>query len=576
MRLQSINRAFIGVTALLLVTAGCGNQTVRSDYGFTLKEATDATGITFTHTKPTFDAKLANIMPWMASTGAGVFTADYDQDGLMDLYFVNSAKGSKNALYHNNGDGTYTETAGKLGLADVNTDGISEAAVWFDYNNSGYPSLFVGSWGKSRLFHNNGDGTFKEITDQAGVGYRGYVNKAIVLDYNRDGNLDLYLSCYFHEKNDLWNLTTTKIMHNDFERARNGGRNVLYKNNGDGTFTDVTQELGVGDTGWTLASGTWDVNNDGWPDIYNANDFGPDTLYLNEEGKQFKAVVQPRGVGDDTFKGMNVDFADVFHDGNPAMYISNVSKSQYILEGNQLWHEKDGQFVDRSEEMGINIAGFSWGARFADLDNSGNPSLVVQTGFVSASKKRDYWFDLGTLATTPGNVVEDAKNWPAFADKSLSGYEKKFLFFREGNKFKNIAEQAGLDFVEDGRGVAAVDIDNKGTLDLVFANQGGPAKVYKNVISNRNNWIKLDLTGSAPSTRDAVGARVTFEVNGVKTVMEKDGANSFGGQSDPRLHMGLGQAEKVDKITIRWPSGRVEELTDVPGNRIVKLVEKAD
>ncbi|WP_068776357.1 CRTAC1 family protein [Paenibacillus sp. FJAT-26967] len=576
MRLQSISRAFIGVTALLLVTAGCGNHAVRSDYGFTLKEATDATGITFTHTKPTFDAKLTNIMPWMASTGAGVFTADYDQDGFMDLYFVNSAKGSKNALYHNNGDGTYTETAGKLGLADVNTEGISEAAVWFDYNNSGYPSLFVGSWGKSRLFHNNGDGTFKEITDQAGVGYRGYVNKAIVLDYNRDGNLDLYLSCYFHEKNDLWNLTTTKIMHNDFERARNGGRNVLYKNNGDGTFTDVTQELGVGDTGWTLASGTWDVNNDGWPDIYNANDFGPDTLYLNEEGKKFKAVVQPRGVGDDTFKGMNVDFADVFHDGNPAMYISNVSKSQYILEGNQLWHEKDGQFVDRGEEMGVNIAGFSWGARFADLDNSGNPSLVVQTGFVSASKKRDYWFDLGTLATTPGNVVEDAKNWPAFADKSLSGYEKKFLFFREGDKFKNIAEQAGLDFVEDGRGIAAVDIDNKGTLDLVFANQGGPAKVYKNVISSGNNWIKLDLTGSAPSSRDAVGARVTFEVNGVKTVMEKDGANSFGGQSDPRLHVGLGQAEKVDKITIRWPSGRVEELTDVPGNGIVKLVEKAD
>ncbi|MBV6713701.1 CRTAC1 family protein [Paenibacillus chitinolyticus] len=576
MQVKPLSKMLLAVSALLLTATGCGAGQNRTDFGFSLKETTQASGVKFTHSKPTFDSKVANIMPWMASTGAGVFTADYDGDGFMDLYFVNSAKGSKNALFHNNGDGTFTETAESAGLADVNKDGISEAAVWFDYDNSGYPSLFVGSWGKSRLFHNNGNGTFTEVTDQAGVGYKGYVNKAIVLDYNKDGNLDLYLSCYFHEKNDLWNLTTTKIMHNDFERARNGGRNVLYRNNGDGTFTDVTAELGVGDTGWTLASGTWDVNNDGWPDIYNANDFGPDTLYLNEEGKKFTAVVQPRGIGDDTFKGMNVDFADIFHDGKPAMYVSNVSKSQYILEGNQLWHEKDGQFIDRGKEMGVNLAGFSWGARFMDLDNSGKSSLVVQTGFVSASKKKDYWFDLGTLATTPGNIVEDTKNWPAFVDKSLSGYENKFLFYPQGNKFTDIAEQVGLDFVEDGRGISAVDIRNQGKLDLVFANQGGPARVYENTVTNQNNWIKLDLIGTAPSSRDAIGARVTFEVNGVETVMEKDGANSFGGQSDPRLHFGLGKADKADKITVRWPSGRVEQFRDVPKNQILRLTEKKD
>jgi hypothetical protein len=322
---------------LILVTlAGCASKSVQN-YGFHYTDNTSKSGIDFLHEKPTFDHKVDNIMPWLASTGAAVAAADYDNDGWIDLYFTNTKRGGKNALYHNNKDGTFTETGEKLGLDHVNKDGVSEAALWFDYDNSGHPSLFVGNWGKSQLYKNNGDGTFTEVTDASGVGYIGYVSKAISLDYNRDGYLDLYLSCYFNEKNDFWNLSTTKIMHNDFERARNGGRNVLFRNNGNGTFTDVAKEMGVGDTGWTLASGAVDLNNDGWPDLYNANDFGSDSLFLNQQGKSFEKVVQPRGIGDDTFKSMNVDFADVFHDGRWANYISNISKDQYLLEGNQLW-----------------------------------------------------------------------------------------------------------------------------------------------------------------------------------------------------------------------------------------------
>ncbi|WP_246070535.1 CRTAC1 family protein [Paenibacillus kobensis] len=563
------------IAVLMVVLGGCGAKE-KVSYGFTFEEVTKKAGISFVHAKDTFDPKVSNIFPWLASTGAGVAVADYNGDGWMDIYFINSKRGSANVLYKNNGDGTFQDVSKAAGVTEVNTDGISEAAVWLDYDNSGYPSLFIGSWGKSRLYKNNGNGTFTEVTDSAGVGYRGYVNKVITLDYDRDGLLDLYLGCYFRETINMWNLTSTKIMLSDFERARNGGHNVLYHNNGDGTFTDVAAEMGVDDTGWTLATGSADLNGDNWPDIYNANDFGPDSLYLNQAGKGFKKIVQSRGIGDDTFKGMNVDFADVFHDGKLVNYVSNISKEKYLLEGNQLWHEDaKGVYRDVAAEMGVKQAGFSWGARFLDVDNSGQMSLMVTNGFISASKKKNYWFDMGTLATTPGYIVEDAKNWPAFKEKSMSGYEHKKLFLNDGYSFTDIAQEIGLNFTEDSRGVAAVDLWNRGTLDLVFANQGGPARVYKNINNIGNHWITLKLVGTPPSNRDGVGAKVTFTVNGVSTVIERDGGNSHGGQSDPRIHFGLKQATSIDSIRIQWPSGRVEEKSNIPIDRIVTIVEGA-
>ncbi|MFD7524160.1 CRTAC1 family protein [Paenibacillus chitinolyticus] len=573
--MRSLNLC-VGAAVILALISGCAPQP-SADNGFHYTDITEKSGIKYVHEKDTFDSKADNIMPWLTATGAGVAVGDYDGDGFMDVYFTNSKRGGKNALFHNNGDGTFEEVGEKLGLSDINKEGISETALWFDMDNSGHQSLFVGAWGKSQLFRNNGDGTFTDITEQSGVGYIGYVSDSMAIDYNRDGNLDLYLSCYFNEKTDLWNLASTKIMHNDFERARNGGRNVLLRNNGDGTFTDVSKETGTDDVGWTLSSGAADLNGDGWPDIYNANDFGPDMLLINQEGKGFKKVVQPRGIGDDTFKGMNVDFGDVFHNGKLANFVSNISKEQYLLEGNQLWQEDDkGVYVDRAEEMGVKQSGWSWGARFFDADNSGNLSLMVTNGFISANQKKDYWFDMGTLATTPGYIVEDVKNWPKFADKSMSGYERKPLFWNNGNKFQDVSQDVGITFTDDGRGVAAVDLFNRGALDLVFANQGAPAKVYQSNVTNGNHWLKLQLVGRAPSSRDAVGAKVTFEVAGVKTVVERDAGNSHGGQSDPRIHLGLGKQDFADVVTIHWPSGRVQELRHVQGDQILKIEEPAN
>lgn len=573
-----IRGCLCGLLGLLLATAGCSTGQNKQDYGFGFHDITEEAGISFVHEKPVYDALVDNIMPWLATTGAGVFVADYNQDGWMDLYFTNSGRGSLNALYRNNGDGTFTEVGQELGVADVNQEGVSQTALWFDYDNDGYPDLFVGTWSEgNRLFRNlQGEG-FADVTEASGIGaVEGNIATAVALDYNRDGYLDLYLGTYFHESHNLFQLTTTRIMHDDFEQAVNGGRNILLRNI-DGAFTDVTEEMGVGDRGWTLSSGAADVNNDGWPDLYNANDFGPDTLYYNEQGEGFVEIEQYRGIGEDTFKGMNVDFADVFHDGRLAMYVSNVSKPLYILEGNQLWHaDEQGKFIDRAPGLGIHLADFSWGARFMDIDNSGEFSLIVTTGFISASKKRDYWFDLGTLATTPGTVVEDAKNWMRFDDKSLSGYERNYLFWNDGSSFQNIAEATGLTFDYDSRGVAAMDINNDGVLDLVFANQGNTPKLFTNTDRLNRNWIKLNLIGTWPSNRDAVGTRVTFEVNGVTTVIERDGGNSYAAQSDPRIHFGLGTATHVDAITIQWPSGRTQKLFDVPANQLLTVEEPGE
>ncbi|SDZ40510.1 CRTAC1 family protein [Bacillus sp. 166amftsu] len=575
--MRNLLNKFIPLIIIVLLSGCVSTKTEvkKGDYGFKFKELSEEqTGVKFVHEKATFDSKADNVMPWLTATGAGVAVGDYNRDGYMDIYLINSKEKSSNKLYKNNGDGTFTDVTKESGVGDVNKSGISETAVWFDYDNDGYVDLFVGAWGKSTLYKNNGDGTFTDVTKVAKVDVWGYLSKAIALDFDKDGNLDLYLGAYFDEKDNLWNMKDTKIFHDDFERARNGGVNRLLKNNGDGTFTDVAKEMGVDDTGWTLATGSGDLNNDGWTDLYNANDFGPDSLYINQEGKGFKKVVQKRGIGDDTFKGMNVDFGDIFHTGKFVNYVSNISKEQYLLEGNQLWYSEDGEnYKDLAPDLGVKQSGWSWGARFFDADNNGDLDIIVTNGFISANKDKTYWFDMGTLATTPGFIVHDAKNWPAFKDKSMSGYEQKSLFLFRDNKYIDVAKEVGINFKDDGRGVAAVDIDNTGSLDLVFANQGSKTRIYKNEQLTENKWIKLSLEGSEGSNRDAIGTRVTITNNDVKTVIEKDGGNSHGAQSDPRVHLGLQNSKEAQEIEVKWPSGKVEKFKNVKANTIYSLKE---
>lgn len=539
---------------------------------FRLREFSHESGLAVTHHKVLLDHKLDNIMPWMASVGAAVAAADFDNNGLVDVFVSSSGRNSTCHLFRNNGDGTFTDIAEQAGVADLNREGGVMDAVWGDFDNDGWPDLYIVKWSvPNRLFKNNRNGTFTDVTETSGTGDTGNGNAAIWFDYNNDGLLDLYVGNYFPPV-DLWHLHTTKIMQDDFEKARNGGRNVLYRNNGDGTFTNVAPELGVDDSGWTLDVGACDLFNTGQMDLYLANDFGQDMIYKNNGDGTFTNVTS-HALPIDTRKGMSVDFADLDGDGYPDIYVANITRAGYLVEGNFLWHNNsNGTFTDYAMNLGVSNGGWGWGAKFVDLDNDGEMEIVALNGFVSAGPN-DYWFQLGTMATTPGIIVEDARNWPAIGNSSISGYEPSRLFVKQGSAYVDIAQKAGLNDLYDGRGLCIADYDNDGLPELFVANQGAPFLAYKNQPDKRNHWIGLRLIGNGKSNRDAIGARVTVSAGKRRWVKWVDPGSGFASQSDRRLIFGLGSLTNIDHIEIRWPDGRIESPPPLQIDRYHTLKE---
>lgn len=572
----------IGVAGALWLVHGTGifnffsqpaTRAKKSYPMFQLRDISRQAGVHVTHHKVQLDPKLDNIMPWMASVGAAAAAADYNNDGLIDVFVSSSGRNTPCHLFRNNGDGTFTDVAEEAGIANLNEKGGVMDAVWGDFDNDGWPDLYIVKWSApNQLFRNNRNGTFTDITTSSGTGDMSNGNAAIWFDYNGDGLLDLYIGNYFRPENDLWDLRTTLIMHDDFENARNAGPNVLFRNNGDGTFTNVAHELGIDDTGWTLDVGACDLFNSGHMDLYLANDFGQDVIYRNNGDGTF-ANITKQALPIDTRKGMNVDFADLDGDGYPDIYISNVTQPGYLVEGNFLWHNnRDGTFTDVAPKLGVADGGWSWGAKFVDLDNDGEMEIIVLNGFVSAGRG-DYWYYLGTMATTPGIIVADARNWPPIGNMSISGYQPSRLFVKEGDHYINIAQDAGITDLYDGRGLCIADFDNDGLPELFVANQGAPFLLYKNYPAHRNHWLGLRLIGTGKSNRDAIGARVTLTVGNRRFVKWIDPGSGFASQSDRRLIFGLGSLSTVNSIEIRWPDGHIEHLSALPIDRYHTITE---
>jgi hypothetical protein len=534
---------------------------------FQLRDISTQAGVHVMHHKVQLDSKLENIMPWMASVGAAVCAADYNNDGLVDIFVTSSGRNTPCHLFRNNGDGTFTDVAEAAGVANLNEEGGVMDAVWGDFDNDGWPDLYVVKWSApNRLFHNNHDGTFTDVTVSSGTGDVSNGNAAIWFDYNGDGLLDLYIGNYFRPENNLWDLKTTVIMQDDFEKARNAGPNVLYRNNGDGTFTNVAPELGVDDTGWTLDVGACDLFKSGHMDLYLANDFGQDTIYKNNGDGTFTNVTHT-ALPIDTRKGMNVDFADLDGDGYPDIYVSNVTQPGYLVEGNFLWHNNgDGTFTDKAVTVGVADGGWAWGAKFVDLDNDGEMEIVGMDGFVSAGTG-DYWYYLGTMATTPGIVVADSHNWPTIGDMSISGYQPSRLYVKQGDTYTDIALDAGITDLYDGRGVCIADFDNDGLPELFVASQGAPFLLYKNYPEKRNHWLGLRLVGKGKSNYDAIGARVTLSTRDRNYIKWVDPGSGFASQSDRRLIFGLGSLASFNGIDILWPDGSEQHIDSLAIDR---------
>jgi hypothetical protein len=551
-------------------------------YGFYFQEVAHASGIDFVHQAPTLDHKLDHIMPQVAAMGAGASIVDFDRDGWQDIYLTNSGEGSKNCLYRNQGDGTFKDVAGEVGIADLNEPdtGVSMGAVWGDYDNDGYDDLFLYKWGRPELFHNDGGRHFTRVTEQAGLPAWVNANTAIWFDYDGDGLLDLFVGGYYSEDVDLWHLKTTRMMPESFEYAKNGGRKYLFHNLGSGKFEEVSAKLGINSRRWALAASAADLRGSGHQDLFVANDYGVSELYFNN-GKEFREVGEQTGVGFAPKSGMTAAFGDVLNQGKYAVYVSNISEDGVLIQGNNLWVPQEGtsgdglRYENLARALGVEMGGWSWGMQFGDLNNDGTLDLYLTNGYVSADRNKSYWYDFSKVAGGNSAIIGDAKNWPAMEGRSLSGYQQKRVWVNDGaGKFNDVAQAVGATDTYDGRSVAFADLWNRGVLDVIVTNQRGPLLIYKNTVAPDSKWVDFELEGTA-SNRSALGAEVKLYWSGKQQVQTVSGGSGFCAENQRRLHFGLGKNPQIERAVIRWPSGKVETIEKPLPGQVNKVKEPA-
>jgi hypothetical protein len=520
-----------------------------------------ASGIQFVHTAGSSPEKY---LP--ESTGAGCAFLDYDGDGWMDIYLVNSGACDfftpphplRNALYHNNRDGTFTDVTEKAGVVG---GGYGMGVAVGDYNGDGLPDLYVTQYGRSILYRNNGDGTFSDVTEKAGVAAPGWSSSAVWFDYDNDGRLDLFV-CRFvdfdkskHHRCGAPNIPALAGLNEYcYPKVYSPKPSWLFHNNGDGTFTDVSQEMGIGDNpgkAWGVVVA--DLNNDGWMDLFVANDTVANFLFMNRQGKRFEEVGFTSGVaygeGGKARSGMGVDAADFDQDGWVDLFVTNMDHEFYAIYNNR----HDETFDDVAARTGIaNVTQLmsGWGLKFFDYDNDGDLDLFIANGH-------------------PDDLIE--KIYP-----TVTYREAPLLLHRENGGFKNVSPDSGPIFNKAmaSRGLAIGDFDNDGALDVLISNNNEPPALLRNNIGNRNHWLGFNLIGTK-CNRDAIGARVSYQAGDLKRSRMKVGGGSYLSSHDPRMVLGFGQRPKIDVLEVKWPqpSTLVERFTDLPVNRYITIVE---
>ena len=551
-------------------------------YGFYLEPVDNrSVGIDFRHLCPELDPKLNNIAPQIASVGAAVSIVDFDNDGWNDIYFTNSRTGSLNALYRNLHNGKFENVAPQMGLADVNQKGtgVSMGAVWGDFDNDGFEDLFLYKWGKPELFHNVGGKNFVNITEGSGQPDWVNANCAIWVDFDNDGVLDLFLGGYYDEHIDLSHITTTKIMPESFRYANNGGRKYLFKGLGNGKFKDVTAEYGLTSTKWVLAAGAADLNGDGYPELYVADDYNVDELYINEKGQHFAERGKQAGIGNIPKSGMSVSFGDINNNGALGIYTTNITEPGVLIQGNNYWQPKNTGsggapfFVNLAQLSGIENAGWSYGAQFGDLNNDGFIDLYAANGFISAKKGTSYWYDYSKVTGGNSNIIGDAANWPDMQGKSQSGYQQNKVWLNNSNGlFEDVSSKVCPYITFDSRAVAMADLWNRGVLDVIVANQNNVPLIYKNQSQNNNHWIAIDLHGTV-SNASAIGAKVELYWDGKKQMQIVSGGIGFSAQNQHRVHFGIGRSTTVDRVIIYWPSGKLYKMENPPIDQLHVITE---
>ena len=525
-----------------------------------LTDITQSTGIKFSHVSSP-DKKYI-----VESMSGGVALIDYDRDGRLDIYFTNAptvemalaGQKVRGALYHNNGDGTFTEVTDKAGVGDA---GWAMGACVGDYNNDGWPDLYVTAFGPNTLYRNNGDGTFTDVTKGAAVGDPRWSSGCAFGDYDGDGWVDLLVTNYVDFRlGDLPKFgegVTCQYRGLAVQcgpKGLKGAGDALYHNNGDGTFTDVSKAAGVNDPNGYYGLGVvWtDLNDDGRLDAFVANDTTPNFLYRNEGQGRFAEIAFVAGVAVNEAgspqAGMGIALGDYLHTGRLSLFVTNFSEEYNTLYRN----EGKLMFTDVSYASGTAVSSLpyvGWGTGFIDLDNDGWLDLLVVNGHVYPQVDTR---DIGTKYRQP---------------KLL------YLNQRDGT-FREVSRDVGtaLSVPRVSRGAAFGDLDNDGDIDLVVGELDGRPMILRNDGGNRNNWITLELRGTR-SNRLALGARVKVVTGKLAQVDEVQSGGSYLSQNDLRLHFGLGKAERVDRVEIRWPSGKTEVLQNLAARSFYTVKE---
>jgi enediyne biosynthesis protein E4 len=518
-------------------------------------------GLTFLQDSTQTEEKL-----YLETMGTGVGWLDYDQDGLMDLYFVQSGPTElyrpdhpmRSALYHNNGDGTFADVTEKAGVAAENHYGQGVAIA--DYDNDGYPDIYVTGYQRAILYHNNGNGTFTDVTAKAGVADEGgWSTSAAWLDYDHDGYLDLVVLNYIEwsAANNLWCGEHKPGYRSYCHPGNYKGQHIkFYHNNRDNTFTDVSESSGIGKPeakGMGVVAA--DFNNDGWTDIAVANDSWPNFLFINKKDGTFQDASFVSGIAaseDGRYEaGMGIDSADISGDGRQDIYITHLD-----FELNRLYtNNGDGSFTDATFSSGIGnkailLSGVSM--KFVDYDNDGWPDILQLNGA----------------------MVDNVHLY-----HSEVSYKEPLLMFRNWGKghFEKVPDgMLGRDFSIPipGRGLATADFNNDGAMDIAINNRGDYPMLLRNDGAFANHWLEILLIGTK-SNRDGIGASLKLTAQGETRVEQAKGGMSYMSASDPRIHFGLGKRAAIDLLEITWPSGQVDRLKDVPVDKIIAVKEGA-
>lgn len=514
-----------------------------------------AAGLDFTHWSGASPEKYV-----LETMGSGVAFLDYDNDGWLDIYLVNGGevpgypapKPIRHALFHNQGDGTFVNVTARAGVGGNGRYGMGVAAA--DYDNDGWTDIYVTTFGRNILYRNQGDGTFADLTDRAGVAGGGWSTSAAFLDYDRDGDLDLFVARYVDydfDRNVTCGHPARGIRAYCHPDIYDGMTNLLYRNNGDATFTDVSQVSGIADhLGKGLGVVAADFDQDGWIDLYVANDSVRNFLFRNQGDGTFSEIAIRQGIaldeGGRPQAGMGTAAGDYDDDGRLDLIVTNLDR-----EYNDLYQNLGEFFADTSYQSAFaspSLPLVGWGTGFFDYDNDSDLDVFVVNGHVIDNIEQ----------LRPGD------HYP----------QPKLLFENLGGRFREVASRHGeaLRKAQVSRGAAFGDYDNDGDVDVLVLNLGGHPTLLRNDGGHRNRWLSLSLEGSK-SPRDAIGAQVRFKLGDRVLTRYVTGGGSYLSSSDRRVHIGLGQADRVERMEIHWPSGQTEVLEDVAAEKFYRVRE---